>query len=188
MPGVNVDWDFITNLEGFSLNGYIPVDTDGNCLGHSGITISSGVDLGQVPSVWGYGLSQDLAEKLALYCNLKGLVAKAYLDQNPLTLTASECYELNQAAHGELLYSLIYHYNTQTEDGQFETIPNKAQTVIMSVAYQYGAIWQRCPNFWRFCKEMNWAEVVNELRNFGDAYPTRRNKEADLLSTLDNNS
>ena len=40
---------------------------------------------------------------------------------------------------------------------------------------------QRVPRFWSYITSNNWNSAIAELRNFGDAFATRRNKEADLL-------
>ena len=44
----NVDFQFIEEQEGFKLDGYVPLDKDGNPLGKSGVTIASGFDAGRV--------------------------------------------------------------------------------------------------------------------------------------------
>ena len=43
----NIDWDFIRQLEGFELTGYVPKDMDANDRVPSGVTIVGGFDLGQ---------------------------------------------------------------------------------------------------------------------------------------------
>jgi GH24 family phage-related lysozyme (muramidase) len=54
--------------------------------------------------------------------------------------------------------------------------------VVASVAFQYGDLSRRTPNFWRQVTSGDWDAALNNLRHFGDKYPTRRNKEADLLA------
>ncbi len=44
--------------------------------------------------------------------------------------------------------------------------------VIASVAYQYGSLSRT---------NRDWQGALENLRDFGDVYDTRRNKEADLL-------
>ena len=46
---------------------------------------------------------------------------------------------------------------------------------------------ERTPSFWRATVSGDWKGVESELRNFGDAYATRRIREADLLAAMDNN-
>lgn len=79
---------------------------------------------------------------------------------------------------------MIPIYNGAISSGatKFENLDARHQTVILSVAYQYGAnLASRAPKFWKAVTSQNWAEVVKVLRDFGDAYKTRRNREADYL-------
>ncbi len=62
----------------------------------------------------------------------------------------------------------------------FDSLTCAQKTVIASVLYQYGSP-SRVPRFWSFITANNWNSAISELRNFGDAFATRRNKEADLL-------
>lgn len=67
----------------------------------------------------------------------------------------------------------------------FSRLPSEAQTVIASVSFQYGVnLDLRAPRFWRAVASQDWAAAVAELRRFGDAYPTRRRREADLLTRI----
>ena len=54
--------------------------------------------------------------------------------------------------------------------------------VVSSVGFQYGSnLAKATPRFWDAVTNGRWQDAVDELRNFGDSYSTRRNKEADLL-------
>jgi len=55
--------------------------------------------------------------------------------------------------------------------------------VITSVAFQYGNLATETPNFWRQVTSGDWDGAVGNLRNFGDAYGSRRNREADYFET-----
>jgi hypothetical protein len=55
------------------------------------------------------------------------------------------------------------------------------QTVIMSVAFQYGYLPNRTPKFWNAVVNQDWVKAVWHLENFGDVYKRRRLKEAKLL-------
>ena len=69
---------------------------------------------------------------------------------------------------------------------RYDDLPDGVHTVIASVAFQYGDLRSRTPNFWRQITTGDWQGAYRNLRNFGDAYATRRNIEADLLkSSLD---
>jgi hypothetical protein len=55
----------------------------------------------------------------------------------------------------------------------------------MSVSCQYGVgLNIRVPKFWKSVTSQDWAEATKLLKAFGDAYPTRRKKEAALLETI----
>ena len=57
--------------------------------------------------------------------------------------------------------------------------------MIASVSFQYGVnLNTRTPNFWKAVSSQNWMLAIHELRNFGDAYSTRRKKEAKLLEKI----
>ena len=68
---------------------------------------------------------------------------------------------------------------------KFIDIPPEAQTVITSVSFQYGVgLNIRAPKFWKAVTAQNWKEAIKILKSFGDAYPTRRKKEASLLEKI----
>jgi GH24 family phage-related lysozyme (muramidase) len=52
------------------------------------------------------------------------------------------------------------------------------------VAFQYGDLASRTPNFWRQVVAHDWSAACANLANFGDRYPTRRKQEAQLLGSL----
>ncbi|TWQ48304.1 pesticin C-terminus-like muramidase, partial [Xanthomonas vasicola] len=56
------------------------------------------------------------------------------------------------------------------------------QTAIASVAYQYGpGLATATPNFWTQVTTGHWQDAVTNLNDFGDAYDTRRDREAALI-------
>ena len=179
-----IDWNFIGGLEGGqSLTGYVP-DPTGSM---SGVTIATGVDLGQrsVDDINALNIPDALKVKLVPYAGLKGQDAANYLAQKPLTITQDEASALDQAVQTPLVNQLRSNYDAATSSGSFDGLPDQAQTVITSVATQYGpALSQATPTFWAKVTAKDWPGAVQELRNFGDSYPTRRNKEADLLQTI----
>ena len=68
-----------------------------------------------------------------------------------------------------------------TTGTNFESLPSNKQTAIASVAFQYGDLAKKTPNFWQYATSGNWDSVKRELNDFKDKYPTRRKKEAALL-------
>jgi GH24 family phage-related lysozyme (muramidase) len=176
-----IDWKFIGSLEGSSLAGYVP---DAQNSG-SGVTIATGVDIAAMPSALFYALPDALRAKFAPYRNLIGFAALHRLHLLPLTITEEEAEEVNELVQSAATETLAKAYETDAEE-KFSTLPDAAQTVIASVAFQYGNVAVRCPKFWKAAIQQDWKGMQNELLNFGDSYPSRRKKEATYLGTLTN--
>lgn len=174
----NIDWPFIYGREdgphGRWLTGYWPG-------GSSGVTIADGVDLGQMTAEEANQFPADLRVKIDPYIGVRGSGAEDLLRAHPLTLTDEECEQIEEPKRASMLRALAVRYEMDANCA-FDDIPDAAQTVMMSVSWQYGAIWARCPHFWRECCARNWPQVIAELRDFHDPYPTRRNTEADYLA------
>jgi hypothetical protein len=179
---MGVNWKFIGEQEGAGVcTGYVPVADTSN----SGVTIATGVDLGQQSSAGlaGLGLSAALQDKLAPYCGLRKQAALDFLKANPLTITTDECTQIDTAVRTAHLASLMRIYDTAhpSPPTPFDRIPDLAQTVIASVAFQYGDLPGRCPHFWSTAVRQNWSAMISELEHFGDAYGPRRLREAAYL-------
>lgn len=175
----NIDFEFIGELEGFELEGYVP-DPKGS---NSGVTIASGFDLGQrskheLLSM----LPIDLANKMIPYIGKTKFLAVSYLKSHPLKITKSEAATINQAAHKQSVDRLLSQWDESGAYCDFAELSTEKATVISSVAFQYGDLSRRTPNFWRQVTSGDWDAALKNLRHFGDKYPTRRNKEADLLA------
>jgi GH24 family phage-related lysozyme (muramidase) len=174
-----IDFNFIEQLEGNVCQGYVP-DPKGS---NSGVTIACGFDLGQRDSADLKRLfSAELAEKLLPYAGLKKHQAQQALQQNLLKITQTENSEINKQCKREASDKLQNQWQSSKAHVDFSKLSSTCQTVVASVAFQYGNLATRTPNFWQQITSGNWHDAVNNLRNFGDAYSTRRNQEADLLS------
>ena len=104
-----IDWAFIGSLEGQSvLDGYVP-DPNGS---QSGVTVATGVDLGQMDkeALRALELPIALARKLAPYVGLKGATATMALASMPLSLTPDEAATLDGAARYPDTHGLIERY------------------------------------------------------------------------------
>lgn len=170
---------FISQLEGRSLIGYVP-KPDGGAI-ESGVTVACGFDIGQrshIQIMRAFGV--ELGSKLAPYAAITGYDAIDRLALVPLTITEQECEIINAYAHESATEKLIKEWDAVAVL-PFALLSDECQTVVASVAYQYGSLAIRCPNFWRQVTTGDWVGALRNLRDFGDAYPTRRNKEADLL-------
>ena len=176
-----IDFSFIAALEGAAITrGYVP-DPDKS---KSGVTVGTGFDLGQrnVEDLQALNLPADLIRRLTPYLGLKGLKAKAFLDGQPLNISSDEALLVDEAFKAPFVDLLAANY-TQASGVDFAQLPAPMQTVIASVAFQYGNLASRTPKFWAQVVARDWKSALANLRNFGDSYGTRRRKEADLLGS-----
>jgi hypothetical protein len=173
-----VNFGFISELEGGpALKGYVPDPKNSN----SGVTIATGFDIGQRSLNELYSLfTPELAKKLAPYYGLKKQKAVAELQKTPLRITAEQAAEIDQVVKGQLLNQLEQRYNSAAHTN-FADLPECMQTVIASVAFQYGDLSKKCPKFWQAATSADSEAMANELNHFGDRYPTRRRREAAYL-------
>jgi GH24 family phage-related lysozyme (muramidase) len=174
-----VDFDFIKAQEGFETQSYVPKDKEGNVLGKSGVTVASGYDLGQKSLSDLEGLSESLIEKLAPYLGVKGKQADAIA--NNLILTKAEADIINQFSKEKELEKISKKWKDATGT-EFSELDGNKQTVIASVAFQYGSNLDKAtPNFWKQVTSGDWKGAKENLLDFGDAYSSRRKREASLI-------
>ena len=64
---------------------------------------------------------------------------------------------------------------------KFENLTPAQRTIVTSVAFQYGDLETKTPNFYRQITQGNWTDAIKNLMDFGDKYKTRRKKEAEYL-------
>jgi len=177
-----IDFSFIARLEGGpATRGYVPDAASSR----SGVTIATGFDLGQrhLADLQALGLEPGLVQRLTPYLGLIGQQAAARLAQLPLSVSPAEAEAIDEAYQLPFIERLAAAF-TRAGGGDFAALPAAAQTVIASVAFQYGDLASRTPNFWKQVVARDWAAACANLRNFGDRYPTRRCQEATLLATL----
>ncbi|WP_308915720.1 pesticin C-terminus-like muramidase [Jannaschia sp. LMIT008] len=192
----NIDWKFIAGLEGADrLTGYVPLDAAGAVLGQSGVTVSTGFDVGQHSAIQiddFFGKTDPaLAALLKPYAGLKRTQAVAALAKTPLTITQAQSTLIYTTVKTRAANQIAASYDAAVAAKadpklvRFRALAREAQTVIASVAFQYGAdLKKAAPKFFRAAVAQDWATVETELRNFGDGYRTRRGKEADYLTPL----
>ena len=86
-PGLSIDNSFLEKVEGFETSGYVP-QQNGEAMGQSGVTIASGLDLGQhdQQGLRKMGLPEGTIAKLTPYLGKKKGEAIELLAQRPLQL------------------------------------------------------------------------------------------------------
>ena len=178
IPRLNIDFNFIACLEGVSCQGYVP-DTKNS---RSGVTIASGFDIGQrSESEIKRAFSGDLCEKLLPYANKTKQAAIDALTAQPLSISQEEVQCINVYSYQDASQKLYLIWQQASPALSFESLSSQCQTVVASVAFQYGDLSRRTPTFWRQVIQGQWQGAYENLRDFRDKYPSRRNKEADLL-------
>jgi len=177
-PLVNIDFAFISKLEGSSNRGYVPDPTESQ----SGVTIASGFDIGQRQEAeLKNAFDNELCAKLLPYVNKIQQKAVAELQAIPLELSDAEVEKINCYSHSQAEERLVTSWDESNTYASFESLSVECQTVVASVSFQYGSLKLKTPNFWKQVTTGAWQSALQNLRNFGDKYPSRRNKEADLL-------
>ena len=177
---MTINFKFISTLEGTKLTGYVPQLDGGNI--ESGVSIASGFDIGQrTTEELDDAFDYELADKLSTYASVTGVEAVTLLERFPITITEEECVIINEFAHKQATQRLLDDWPKSAIP--FNCLADEYQTVVASVSFQYGDLPTRTPRFWHQVTTGDWYGALANLRNFGDAYSTRRNKEADLLES-----
>jgi hypothetical protein len=190
-----IDMQFLARLEGSVSHGYVPAHRrgprKGEAIGQSGVTIGVGCDLGGrcEADLRRLALPCDLVDKLRPYLGKRRAQAQQALALQPLRLSDGEAALLSAAIAGEIFQRLAARYDRAVADipgaRLFHELPWQAQTVIASVAYQYGDNLPRAtPRFWAKAVAQDWPALAHALENFGDAYAPRRRQEAQLLRRM----
>ena len=137
---MNIDWTFISQHEGGQkLEGYWPGKAN------SGVTVATGVDIGQrnMFELNRLNLTPDLKKKLEPYLGVKGDAARRLLMERPLKITKMEADQLDQNIKRDILgrFEQLYNQEVMGKPGlkPFSQLPREIQTVIASLVWQYGA-------------------------------------------------
>lgn len=188
------------------LRGYIPCDltTGGTAnykggpnperyvaMGASGVTIGTGVDLGQTnkDTLRGMGVSNAVVYKLMPYLGQRKAAAVAVLYRLPLTLSQAVADELDAAMLNHHITKIADYYDRAVGlPGCFATLPWQAQAVIVSIQYQRGVKSPRkYPNTWKAFANQDWKDAAYRLGTgrFWTGYQGRRRLESELLKELE---
>ena len=183
-----------TTLERFEgkglTRGYVPCDKAGRPLGVSGVTIGTGVDLGQQTALGllDMGVPFEIVDKLRPYFGYKKQDAKAVLRERPLVLSAAEIEALDSAVIGRYVRDIAARYNKDKPSVPFADIPPQAQAVIVSILYQRGlASPSKFPNTWKLLLNGDWPGAAAKFCNatLWDGYQTRRAAEGKILRSIE---
>jgi hypothetical protein len=208
--------EFLRQVEGYMLRGYIPcnrlsdgkgknyIGPDGTdssgvqyaatglpsafaAMGASGVTIATGVDLGQTSraTLTGYGLTEDYADLYLSYYGKKRNDALQALFEKPFAVS-EECAKATDAAvHSGYLQGVIRRYDQDKPKTPFEQLPRGAQAVIFSLLYQNGCAGgpKKNPAAWQALVDGNWVKAggIFMAASAWQGYQDRRKAEGKLL-------
>lgn len=194
--------------------GYVPVYTrdvkengqvvhnKGDVIGASGVTISTGVDLGQQSASGTRNLInryikdkgnpdnvdvEALIKQLNPYFGKRGQDAVATLSKQPLSVNKSEARLLEQAFGYSTQQRVASQFDkNNTQNMTFKALPEEAQTVMIDFAYQYGLSDSRGSvrqTFWKYVYAGDWQKLATWLKSNPDPYKSRRKREGDRLQS-----
>jgi hypothetical protein len=146
-----IDYDFINSVlarfEGRAYTrGYIPCwggtyyggaePLKGEPLGASGVTIATGVDLGQQTrkGLSDMGISLCTLAYLIPYLGLRRQAAVERLKKEPLTIAPEQVTEIDHAVHARYINETADMFGRE----RFEVAPKQVQAVAVSLHYQFG--------------------------------------------------
>ncbi|MDP1705160.1 MAG: pesticin C-terminus-like muramidase [Sulfurimicrobium sp.] len=196
-----VDKEFLEESEGaLETTGYVPTDKNGKAIASSGVTISTGVDLGQQDAagtkavldayikVKGNPDKVDVAalmKKLDPYFGLQKQKALDELAKTPLTVTKAEARLLADAFGYDTQKQVAKRFDKKNTQGMvFNKLPTEAQTVIVDFAYQYGVYSDAKgvgKTFWTYVYDGEWKKLADWLLSLPDQYTKRRYREGDAV-------
>lgn len=154
----------------------------GEVIGSSGVTVGTGLDLGQQSEsdLRRMGLPDALLARFRPCLGKRTAEAVAALAAAPLTLSDAECDALDAAVHADYIARAAALYDAHAQK-PFADCPPEAQAVIVSLFYQLGSP-IRYPQTWRLLCAGDWSGAARELQTGFTRYANRRADEGRLLA------
>jgi hypothetical protein len=159
-------------------------------MGASGVTIATGIDLGQTNFTTftaTYHVSQYLAERFNPYYGRKRDDALKALFTKQIDITKGEADEIDTGVHTAYLWNVASAYNSCNAADAFVNLPPQAQAAIFSLLYQNGCTGgqKKNPAAWAALVAGDWAKASNLFIN-GEwpAYKDRHKQEGQLLAQI----
>ncbi len=117
---------------------------------------------------------------------MQGNNAINYLHEHPLTITQEQANRTDNCVMAQMLPSIRQQYENTT-NGNWDNLPNQAQTVLFDLGYQFGQNNGIPANIMTLINDGNYSSAADALEDMGNsAYTNRRNDEAALLRQLQN--
>jgi hypothetical protein len=159
-------------------------------MGASGVTVATGVDLGQTSQgeLAGAGVSAQIVSDLVFYLGKKRKAAVFALHEKPLSIAQATADALDNAVIGQHAKLIAARYDRDAGRGAFAELPWQAQTAIFSLLYQCGCTGgpKKSTRLWQAFINRQWADAASCLSNPSvfTEYQNRRRVESELVRGL----
>ena len=158
-------------------------------MGISGVTVGTGVDLGQTDAktLRNIGVCEDTINAVRFYLGKQKFAAIYALNDRPLTSTKAQADELDRCMIDHHIEIIAKRYNKDAGVNAFQSIPWQAQAVITSILYQRGVNSpSKFQNTWNSLVMRHWKDASERLRNgkLWSGYQSRRRAEGEILATI----
>jgi len=162
---------------------------DFTAMGVSGVTVATGVDLGQTDAetLLRNGLDGGIVNMLRPYLTLRKDAAISKLHALPLSVSADTAHALDNVTLGIHARLIAARYNRDKPAIPFEALPRQAQAAIFSLLFQRGTgVAGKAPQTWAAFLRGDWTEASARLcdASMWDGYHGRRNLEGELLKEI----
>lgn len=192
----NIDFSVLEKSEKFTTEGYVPVCTAtsiknknpvcsgksvGDAIGKSGVTVGTGVDLGQMNEydLKRLRLPEHIYKAVKPYLGKRGAEA---LKMPKLQLMGIDAKILSDRIKDNIISVIVKRY--EDKSGKvFNSLSINIQTAIVDYFYQYGQnsmLVSPHNKFWESIVNNEWKEAVKFL-NEQLQYKDRRKNEAELI-------
>jgi hypothetical protein len=158
-------------------------------MGVSGVTIATGVDLGQTDAgtLLQSGLDSGITCMLRPYLTLRKDAAIRKLHALPLAISPDTACALDEVMLGIHAGRISARYDSSMPATPFAGLPWQAQAAIFSLLYQRGTgASDKAPKTWAALVRGDWRDAATRLcdASLWDGYQERRKLEGELLGTI----
>ena len=158
-------------------------------MGISGVTIATGVDLGQTSAsvLENLGLAMAVVNQLVPYLGRRQRAAVDVLHRLPLTVSRYVADSLDHAMLRHHASLISARYDRDAGPDAFAALPWQAQAAVFSILYQRGCgSPKKFQKTWAALVRQDWAEASARLQNSSlwSGYHKRRAREGKLLEDL----
>ena len=168
---LQINWDELEEREeeGFLDKPHYPVNRGEEDTDNSGVTIGSGVDIGQYNELElrQMGIPAELLDRLKPGIGVTGMAAREVVESGAIRLKDGEARlitDLAQAHHAGKIsneFNRISQSQNGTDGVLFHELSPQMQTLMISIGYQYGS--KGAPTFFTHVANEDWEAAKEEM-------------------------